>query len=272
MQEGIKQGGLVSFWKGIAVSLVILSILFMLTGCGGSNEEKGLTNEQAMKTIATGLEKRWDITDSQAFKDDDTSASLKKAIQAEIDADASLKDAKFEDSKLQELVLSYINLLNDSMDVVDSYSYLSYEYSVKWTEVYNKRTALIKVFVDDYGLTVGSKYKDTLDDLVKSGGVAQKNAAADEALNGLFANTTFEKKSQGYGHYTYTAIVDNTSDYDFKDVSIILALYDNDGVRANEAYANVNTWESGEKVKFEGYGDVDTSKIKVEISHYEAAD
>lgn len=255
----------------IGVVVALLSVC-LLAGCGGSNEDKGLTNEQAMKTIASGLEKRWDITDSQAYKDDDSPASLKKAIQAEIDTDASLKDAKFEDSKLQELVLSYANLLNDSMGVVDSYSYSSYEYSVKWTEVYNKRTALIKTFVDEYGLTVSSKYKDTLDDLVKNGGVAQKNAAADEALNALFANATFEKKSQGYGHYTYTAIVENTSDYDFKDVSIILALYDNDGVRANEAYASVNAWESGEKVKFEGYGDVDTSKIKVEISHYEVAD
>lgn len=254
----------------IGVVVALLSVC-LLAGCGSSNEDKGLTSEQAMKTIALGLEKRWDITDSQAYKDDDSS-SLKKAIQAEIDTDASLKDAKFEDSKLQELVLSYVNLLNDSMGVVDSYSYLSYEYSVKWTEVYNKRTALIKTFVDEYGLTVSSKYKDTLDDLVKNGGVAQKNAAADEALNALFANATFEKKSQGYGHYTYTAIVENTSDYDFKDVSIILALYDNDGVRANEAYASVNAWESGEKVKFEGYGDVDTSKIKVEISHYEVAD
>lgn len=254
-------------------SIICLMLAFCLVGCGGTPaEDKGLTNEQAMSTIAKGLEKRWDITDSQAYKDDDTSASLKKAVQAEIDADASLRNAKFEDPKLQELVLSYLNLLDDSMEVIATYSYASYEYAVKWTEVYNKRTALIKTFVDEYGLTVSSKYEDVLDDLVKTGGVAQKNAAADEALNNLFANVTFEQKSQGYGNYTYTAIVENTSEYTFTDVSIILALYDKDEVRTDEAYASANNWEPGEKVKFEGYGDVDTSKIKVEVNYYQVED
>lgn len=256
----------------LAVMTCALALCFALVGCGGSGESKELTNEQAMSTIARGLEKRWDITDTSDYKDDQTSASLKKAVQAEIDNDEGLKAEKFEDSKLQELVLSYANLLSDSLDVIDNYSYSSYEYYTKWTEVYNKRTALIKTFVDDYGLKVSAKYQETLNDLVKTGGVAQKNAAADEAINSLFANVVFEQKSRGGNYYSYSAIVENTSDYTFKDVYIILALYDKDGVRADEAYASVNMWEKGEKVKFEGTGDVNTSQIKVEISSYEVAE
>ena len=53
-------------------------------------------------------------------------------------------------------------------------------------------------------------------------------------------------------------------------MSITLGLYDADGVRQDEAYADVNSWGPGEKVRFEAYGSVDAQSVKVEPTYYEA--
>jgi hypothetical protein len=43
----------------------------------------------------------------------------------------------------------------------------------KWDETYDKRTAVIKKFVDKYDLKVSDKYADTLKELVDNGKAAQ---------------------------------------------------------------------------------------------------
>ena len=52
----------------------------------------------------------------------------------------------------------------------------------------------------------------------------------------------------GYG--TYTAVIENTSDYTFEDVSLLLSLYDADDVKTEALTATVKSWAPGEKVKF----------------------
>ena len=51
----------------------------------------------------------------------------------------------------------------------------------------------------------------------------------------MLSSANFEKSDDGYGLYTYTAIVENTSDISFENVYLNVALYDADGVRAEEA-------------------------------------
>ena len=44
---------------------------------------------------------------------------------------------------------------------------------------------------------------------------------------------------------------------------------DADGVRAEETYANVNSWPDGETVVLEAFGGTDASQIKVELDYYD---
>jgi hypothetical protein len=87
----------------------------------------------------------------------------------------------------------------------------------------------------------------------------------------LVVRHQFEQIDDGYGNYTYSATVKNTSDLSFENVSLVLGLYDSDGVRQGESYVSANTWAAGETVKFEGYGTINAAQIKVEINYYEVA-
>ena len=87
----------------------------------------------------------------------------------------------------------------------------------------------------------------------------------------LVVRHQFEQIDDGYGNYTYSATVKNTSDLSFENVSLVLGLYDSDGVRQGESYVSANTLAAGETVKFEGYGTINAAQIKVEINYYEVA-
>lgn len=263
------------------LSLLICAVMSLsLAACSQSKEADGpdYADDEAMSIIADGLQKRSDVLDKQESEQDGKdvdsatyAANLKEAVQTEIDAEKSLKTRQFKDSKMQEAVISYLNLLDDSMKVLNDNSPSSAEFYTEWQKVYDKRTSLIKTFVDDYGLTVDEKYKKTLDDLIANGASATKKSQADETINNLIASATFEKQDQGYGSFTYSAVIENTSKLNFKSVSIVLSLYDADGVK-QEAYANANSWAAGEKVKFEAYSNVNANEVKAAVKYYEVAD
>lgn len=257
---------------GIAVIASALVCAFLLCSCSGSATTQSASNnidyadDEAMTIIASGLEARWAITDSSTYED--TSENLKKAINAELEKDSGLRDRQFEDSDMQEDVLAYLNILEDSIEVLDNCQYESNEYYEKWWDVYDQRTSQIKTLVDDYGLTVSESNQGTLDDLIANGTAVKNNAERDDAINKLFEKAEFEKTDDGYGFYEYTATIKNSTDFDFEDVSIVLALYDEEGVKAGETYASTNSWEKGEKVRFEGGSDINAEKVKASVEYY----
>lgn len=194
-------------------------------------------------------------------------------MQIEVDNDAELKTALFEDTKMQELVLSYLNALDAQIDVIDSYQYESYDYIVAWEKVYNQRSSILKDMADTYGLTVGESYQEAFNDIVRNGKAVQQKTAAEEAINGLLESATWEPVDDGYCHYyMYQAIIEKTTEYDFKNVSINVGFYDADDVRT-ESYANAQSWKKGDKVKFEAYsGEVEAQRIEATVEYYEIAE
>lgn len=71
--------------------------------------------------------------------------------------------------------------------------------------------------------------------------------SADEAINSLVSAATWEKSDDGYGNFTYSAVIENTSDMAFENVGIVLTLYDAEGVKASEGYANTQSWAKGRR-------------------------
>ncbi len=253
----------------ILAALSVLLVAFALCGCStsqSSSSSDSYADDEAMKVIASGLEARWAITDSSTYEDN--AENLKKAINAEIDKDSALKERQFKDSKMQEDVLAYINILEDSLKVVENYKYESVEYIEKWDAVYDKRTAKLKTLVDSYGLSVSDSKQSVLDELVSAGTEAQNQTDRDDAINALFKKAKFKKTSEGYGYYEYSATIKNKTDYAFEDVSIVLSLYDKKGVKVEETYASANSWEKGEKVRFETSSEVNAEKVKVSVDSY----
>ena len=225
---------------------------------------------KAMNVIATGFEKRSDIIESNANDDDPHSTeNIQEAIEAEIKNDEELKNARFKDSKMQQDVITYLNLLDDQLKVTEDYSQSSADYYEEWNKVYDKRSAQLKKLVDNYGLEVGEKYKDDFNDLIKNGKSVAEKTRYEDAINSLIQGANFEKSDDGYGLYTYTAVVENTSGISFTNVSLTLALYDADDIKAEEIYADTSSWAPGEKVKFEAMSDVDAARVVASVSSYD---
>lgn len=258
--------------KRMAIVAFALVAALSIGGCqqNAAREGPDYADDEAMSVIAEGLEARSDLIDQQVENGEDTSsnASYKEAVQTELEIVESLRDRQFEDSKMQEDVLSYINLLDDSMEVLDNYPTTDIDFYTKWVEVYDDRTSLLKKFVDDYGLTVGSEYQDVLDDLIANGATAAKQSEMDEKIDALVSTVVFEKTDQGYGYFEYTATVENTTGVNLEDVGLVLSLYDAEGVKAGEAYASTNSWGAGEKVRFETGSDIDATTVKVAVDYY----
>lgn len=258
--------------KKLSVITACIALALSLGGCSGSSTtEVDYADDEAMQVIASGWQDRSDALEDASAADDNYIDELKQGIQIEIDNDSPLKSRQFEDSKMQEDVLAYLNSLDGQMDVLNSYSATDYEFYEAWNKVYDERSQLLKTFVEDYGMTVSSKYQSILDELLANGTAAENKAAQEEALEGIVSAITWEP-SEEYGHYTYTAVVENTSDYNYSNVGLVVGLYDADGVRT-ETYASANTWKKGDKVKFEVYGnEVSAERIETTVNYYEVDD
>lgn len=227
-------------------------------------------DDKAMNVIAAGFERRFDVIESNANDDDPHSTeNIQEAIEAEIKNDKELKNARFKDSKMQQDVITYLNLLDDQLKVTEDYSQSSADYYEEWNKVYVKRSAQLKKLVDNYGLEVGEKYKDDFNDLIKNGKFVTEKTCYEDAINSLIQGANFEKSDDGYGLYTYTAVVENTSGISFSNVSLTLALYDADDIKAEETYADTSSWAPGEKVKFEAMSDVDAARVVASVSSYD---
>lgn len=227
-------------------------------------------DDKAMNVIAAGFERRPDVIESNANDDDPHSTeNIQEAIEAEIKNDQELKNARFKDSKMQQDVITYLNLLDDQLKVTEDYSQSSSDYYEEWNKVYDKRSAQLKKLVDNYGLEVGEKYEDDFNDLIKNGKSVAEKTRYEDAINSLIQGANFEKSDDGYGLYAYTAVVENTSGISFSNVSLTLALYDVDDIKAEETYADTSSWAPGEKVKFEAMSDVDAARVVASVSSYD---
>lgn len=227
-------------------------------------------DDKAMNVIAAGFERRSYVIESNANDDDPHSTeNIQEAIEAEIKNDKELKNARFKDSKMQQDVITYLNLLDDQLKVTEDYSQSSSDYYEEWNKVYDKRSAQLKKLVDNYGLEVGEKYEDDFNDLIKNGKSVAEKTRYEDAINSLIQGANFEKSDDGYGLYTYTAVVENTSGISFSNVSLTLALYDADDIKAEETYADTSSWAPGEKVKFEAMSDVDAARVVASVSSYD---
>lgn len=101
---------------------------------------------------------------------------------------------------------------------------------------------------------------DSIDQTVKSPQEAQI-----ETMQAMLDGVDFEKvDTTAYGTWEYVAKIQNTTDNDYSNVSIVLGIYDASGARIGETYANATSWAPGETVQFEGY--LDSTKADAAVS------
>lgn len=250
------------------ISLALILSLGILSGCSSSSsDEVRYEDQNFIKSISKGLEARWALTDNKASDEATTIKEMQSYIQAELDELSRYETAAFKDTKLQEKALKYINVLKDSYENVN-YALSDKDYD-KWQEYVDERAVLIKDFVENYGLTVNKKNQATLDEFISNGKAVETKSEQEEAIKKLVNDLDFKVTDDEYGWKTYTATLENTTDYDIVELSLTINLLDKEGTIIGSQYAVANNVSKGQKANLEFETDDEFDKLETTISYFE---
>ena len=269
----------------LASCMIGTGLLF--TGCSGSQQESKqeeeihYADEDFVKDMAKGLEARWTLNEQDESKEGYDAIDLQSSeykdmmisyINAELDCIGKYKDEKFEDSKLQEEAISYINLLNDHIEICD---YIPVDYYGKYLEefqpIYDGRSKIIQDMADNYGLTVSDKFQSNLDEFKTNSKLVQEKDAQEQAIDSMLSNITFEEVPDEYaGDWkTYQGVVENTTGSDFSTFAVNINLLNADGVIVETAYDQVSNFTNGAKAQFEFSTEKEFTSTEVTVQYYE---
>ena len=238
--------------KKIMGALLATTLLF---GCSSNQENKTPTDEDFVLNVAKGLEARWDLNDeydTSSMSTSETQKADKEFINAEKNQIGKLSKYKFKDKDLKSIAEQYMNALDlqeegIKYDGTDDYT----NYNKTWSLGYNYRIVSIAKMVNDYGLTVDSKYQNTLDDMLAEEPTAKKDVEIQDFINNLQDTLTYtkdESQSDEY-HNSYTAIIENTTNYKINSMDLQLDFLDASGVTIGQSNDYLSNIESGSKIQ-----------------------
>lgn len=230
--------------------------LFSLLLLGCQNANSATVDEQFMKSLATGLEERWSIStnpDNQKFVNGSTEHREldKKLVDAELGELSQYRDKEFQNAALQALALEYIGLLDIQKDSLQYVVTDLNKYNEMWFSAFNKRSQLIKQFVNNYDLKVSEKYKETLNDVLLNSDKVTADEQETAAVQAILRSTQFVVIDDSSSWKKYQATVVNTSGSDFTNFSLTINLMDGSGAILGTTHASVANWSNGQKANFE---------------------
>ncbi len=152
------------------LACALAASMALLAGCAdkGSQDQPSSSDGAFVQSVAKGFEARAALAEKSA-KSDQSEEYYENLVDAELEQVEQYQSSQFEDSKLQESAIAYINSLKDQRSAAELYATDNSKFKQDWQKAYDRRTALLKMFVDDYGLTVSSACQDDLDRLVSHG-------------------------------------------------------------------------------------------------------
>ena len=252
---------------------LVLILLLGLSIVGCSSTEEKTYDKEFIASLSKGLEERWKLTDEYDnlvnkgdIKDTDQDKFREyygKFVKAELDEVEKYKDLKFEDSKLQESAISYINLLKKQKDSVDEMRVDMEKGLAQWDEGYQQRSKLITTFVKDYNLTVSEKYKTQLSDFEKISNQVKDNENIEETVK----KAKFKVTKSYDGWKDYEAVIKNDTDTDYKYFTLNINLLDKDEVILESTTAYVENWKAGQKARFKFSTNSDFDSMSIECDY-----
>lgn len=263
--------------------LSALCLSLLLVGCSTkeeeTKEEPQYADDAFVQDMASGLQARWYLTDQDEQKEgyedipvnsEEHKDMMLSYINAELDYIGKYQNEQFEDSKLQEIAIKYINLLNQHIEICE-YITVDYEkYYEEFEPIYNERSKVITELVEDYGLTVEEKYQTTLNDFLTNSQLVTETENKEKQIEELVKNIQFSMTENIGGDYKkYSATVENTTDINFSQLQLTINLLDADGVILESTYSFINNFASGQKANFEFNTDKEFVSTDVQCQYWE---
>lgn len=245
-------------------AILVSFILILSLGACSSSEEKTYDN-QFLKDLSKGLMMRWD---TQTEQDETEETYYNRLVDGELEYVSQYADKKFEDLKLQERAIAYINLLNMQKDALTYYSADYSRFSKMWEQAYNDRTQAIKVFIDEYDIKFNSKYDEIVSSIASNAKAADESDLLEEKVSEMVSMVNFKKVKTSYSYSYYEYIIENITDKTFSSFSLDINLLDADGVIVDTEYVYVNNFSPKQKAKLEFSTDVKFEKYEITADYY----
>lgn len=257
-----------------AVACALATGMALFSGCSGQGGQSQPEYADAafIQSLAKGYEAR-DALVSQSAKADKSAEYYEKLVDAELKQVEQYQGSQFEDSKLQENAIAYINALKDQRAAAELYSSDSDKYKEGWQKAYDKRTSLLKTFVNDYGLTVSSSCQDSLNELVSHGKKVERENGQKEAVETLAGSINVEF-SEEYSTIKGEATALNSTGYDIDHISFDVELFDANGVKVETTHLYASHWLNDETIVLSCYTSQKEmpATVKVIAQNYDFAD
>ena len=241
--------------------LLSAALAFTATGCSFEKNDEGF-----LKTLASGLEKRWKENDSQASKVYDSEEAyrndLAKVVEIEANTLGDVSEFTFEDGELQDLATQYAEALALQVEGVKYYATDEMKYQETFEAGYNQRVRLLYLIDKSYDIPISDKYQQRLTDLCVEGEGLEELQTATDAITTALASTTLEK----IDNYSFVGTVENPSELSLNDVSVDFVGYDESGTVATTTSSYLPTWEAGSKHHVEFFVEQDIVSASLYIS------
>ncbi len=249
--------------KKFALVGVAFLTVASLAACSNSSQkqEERTYDTEFVESVAKGLEARWSYQDSPSAQLN--KETFKTVIEKESAPVEEFADKKFQNNKLKEEALAYINSLDELEKVVDKYG--ASQFDKQWTDGNYNRSAILKEINAIEPIKVAKKYQANLDEVLTIGdNIAQENQSK-EALNQFIDGITFTKKEgedPDSVFAEYEATVENTSGLDFEFFNMTLKLKDDSDLVLDTQYITEHNWPAGEKRVISFMSDKPFTKIE----------
>lgn len=240
--------------KKMLVLILAFIMVLSLVGCG-SKKSKSYADDDFLKSMTKGLEKRWEKVDSDETKNielgsEQQQEEYKKAVDLELNEIKGYKDKKFKDSNLQELAIKYINQLKTSKSAL-KYVTVDYDkYAKIWDGVYNERAKIIAEIDNKYELKVSDKYKNDLKNMKTESESILDKEDLENSVSEMIKSVKLKTISSDDLFSEYAVILENKTDTKFTTFELSIKLKDKDGVIVDTMYDSTSNWEPKTKVKF----------------------
>ena len=261
-------------WSAITLACVIAASMVLLAGCAEKSDQSQseYADEAFIQSLAKGYEAR-DTLVGQSSKAEKSAEYYEKLVDAELEQVEQYQSAQFSDSKLQENAIAYINALKDQRAAAELYATDNSKYKQDWQKAYDKRTALLKTFVDNYGFAVSPEHQDSLDKLVSHGKKVERDNNQKEAIESLASSINLEF-TERYSTFVGPGNCHKQYWLRLRLHAFDVELFDSNGIKVETASLYANHWLDGETIALDCYTSIKEppSTVKVISGNYKVAD
>ena len=257
----------VSLFYGV---LIVIGLL----GCSNQAEEVEIQEEKInfddvfIEEFSRAINERWGAQD-KLDEYENEAVYFEKNIEILENELGIIKQSltNVESKELKELGSQYIEGAEYQIEMFKTTDWdLQWDYNEKAEQL--RKPALIKL-VDEYNVIIEDEFQQIYKDFKEKSTVISKENDANNFAEKLIYEIVFEKTTGDYGDNIYTAIVENTSDFEFEYLSYDVQIKDSEGVVISNDFIYLENFTPGTKQKVELlYLPEDTESLELSLDHF----